>query len=244
VWIGFDSPQPVTSDASGGEIAAPLWGRMMQRIQSQHSTPAAWAAPDRIVQLDVDPETGLVLADGCQPRRGNGQAEYFVRGDVPARICPRGEERDGGPGFFARAGALVRNVWHGSTARLAGLFRRDEDDGPALAEQERQLGAPRLPRAAEVRRPELDTSEYRPRLLGTPWVPDTAVEFERDTVPPAVMPDTILIVTDSVVLREMLRAPPAGRGVAPADPPPGRGDPRGDPQPVQGAEPPGRNRTP
>jgi penicillin-binding protein 1A len=228
VWIGFDAPQAVTSNASAGDIAAPLWGRMMQRVTGD--APAAWPVPDRIVEFDVDPETGLVLADGCRPRQGQAQSEYFVRGDVPARICPRGEERDRGPGIFARIGSLARNVWHTSTTRVAALFRRDSDDEPVLAEQERTLGAPRLPRAAEVRRPEIDTSEYRPRLLGTPWEPDTVAVFEPDTMPPRDLPDTIIIMTDSALIREMLRVRPGPGGVVP---PPGRG-----------STPPGRGGTP
>src|SRR5690606_38883897 len=40
VWIGLDRPQPIVPGATGGRLAAPVWGRVMRRL------PAAAAAPD------------------------------------------------------------------------------------------------------------------------------------------------------------------------------------------------------
>ncbi|MGH7482054.1 MAG: hypothetical protein ACRELV_07855, partial [Longimicrobiales bacterium] len=90
--------------------------------------------------------------------------ELFIEGTEPAEICPEGG-KEGGPGVFDRALAWVRGALHDTGRWLAGLFSRGE--GPRLAEQrernERILGAPILPRAVEVRTPEVP-----PDLIGEP----------------------------------------------------------------------------
>jgi 1A family penicillin-binding protein len=235
VWIGFDRPAPIVGDASGGRIAAPLWGRVMQRLQQGRPAAEPWAAPDRIVRLAVDPATGLVLADGCRPEGGRrpGQ-EYFIRGSEPASVCPAGA-REGGPGLGARIRALARNAFHGAGTWIAARFGREEEDDIGEAERERILGTRRLPRAVEVRQPEIEPRRY-PELLGRPWTGelpplpgDTAVHdttalrdttLVRDTLRPP--PDTLRPPPDT--LRpppDTVPPPPTGTGVstAPGRPP-------------------------
>jgi hypothetical protein len=36
----------------------------------------------------VDPGTGLILAEGCQPQSGPAYREYFLRGMSPPSVCP------------------------------------------------------------------------------------------------------------------------------------------------------------
>src|SRR5690606_3506468 len=90
VWMGFDVPEPIIEGANGGHLAAPLWGRLMAAVYEDRSTSAEWAAPGGVVELPVDPATGLVLVEGCRPEAGAPVTELFVAGDEPASVCPAG----------------------------------------------------------------------------------------------------------------------------------------------------------
>ena len=86
VWIGFDQPRPITAAATGGRVAAPVWGRMMARLAEGRAAPLPWAMPSGVVSATVDSETGLMVAEGCEaayPYR-----EVFLRRHVPAAACP------------------------------------------------------------------------------------------------------------------------------------------------------------
>ena len=86
VWVGFDQPRPITAGATGGRVAAPVWGRMMARLADGRRAPRAWTAPPGVVSATVDSETGLVVAEGCEA--AYGYREVFLRGHVPAAACP------------------------------------------------------------------------------------------------------------------------------------------------------------
>jgi 1A family penicillin-binding protein len=198
IWIGFDRPAPITADGTAGRLVAPAWGRLVQQIDDGSGD---WEVPARVVQLPVDPATGLVLADGCRPKRGSAVEEYFVRGTEPARICPDGTERGRGPGLVSRLASFGRHAWFGTRGWVLARLGRDEADDEADAASERMLGTPRLPRAAEIREPEIDTLRYRlaPGVpLGVPVdihaepaeVPAPAETPPPDTGAPAA-PDTV-----------------------------------------------------
>jgi membrane peptidoglycan carboxypeptidase len=92
VWMGFDEPRPIMALATGGRLAAPVWGRMMVRARSGTPALAAWTTPSKVVQAWVDPETGVPLAEGCRPFSGRAFRELFLRGSMPDLACPdRGE---------------------------------------------------------------------------------------------------------------------------------------------------------
>lgn len=83
IWIGFDQPRTIVSDATGGRLAAPVWGRLMRR-----TVPAGgggWAAPSGVEQRWVD-AGGRVYRDGC-PTLGDLQPEYFLAGTMPPDGC-------------------------------------------------------------------------------------------------------------------------------------------------------------
>ncbi|HUG52176.1 MAG TPA: PBP1A family penicillin-binding protein, partial [Vicinamibacteria bacterium] len=91
VWMGFDEPRPIMGVATGGRLAAPVWGRMMARV-ARRMPAAEWAVPASVVQASIDPESGLPLADGCRPYWGEAYREIFLRGSMPRTVCPdRGE---------------------------------------------------------------------------------------------------------------------------------------------------------
>ncbi|HEX8245513.1 MAG TPA: PBP1A family penicillin-binding protein, partial [Longimicrobium sp.] len=59
VWFGFDRPETIVPNASGGTIAAPVWARIMNRIYQHRRMPAAWPVPAGVITEQVDRRTGL-----------------------------------------------------------------------------------------------------------------------------------------------------------------------------------------
>ncbi|HEX6558107.1 MAG TPA: PBP1A family penicillin-binding protein [Longimicrobiales bacterium] len=82
VWIGFDKRQTIVPRATGGDLAAPIWARVMVRngIRSQ-----GWAPPAGIEMRMVD-ENGNVLGENC-PVVGATRREYFIQGTAPVASC-------------------------------------------------------------------------------------------------------------------------------------------------------------
>jgi 1A family penicillin-binding protein len=202
VWIGYDRPAPIVADATGGRLAAPAWSRMMQQIHRNRSAPGAWQQPDRVRRLFIDPASGLVLAEGCRPLSGAPEQEYFVRGTEPAQVCPDDAGRERGPGLFTRLAARTRHAWHQASGWvLARLGRTEHEPDAVRVERERLLGTQRLPRASEIREPELDTARVR-RPIGIPIDPDAPPGG-----PPAPLADTVPTPADTAP-GDTVRRPP------------------------------------
>lgn len=130
VWVGFDATRPLPSRATGGGVAAPVWGRMMSRIQRGRSVPSWGPRPAGVVELQVDPETGLAMESGCRPRDGEARTELFRAGDEPVTICPRHERRR----FLDALGDF-----------LGAVFGTDRPELRIPGQPDPYLGAPRLP---------------------------------------------------------------------------------------------------
>ncbi|HEX7117777.1 MAG TPA: PBP1A family penicillin-binding protein [Longimicrobiales bacterium] len=88
VWIGFDRPQRVVPGATGGRLAAPVWGRIMRRAAP--ASGAGWTPPPGVETRLVD-AWGNVLPQACAPY-GAVREEYFLAGTVPPATC--------GPGVY------------------------------------------------------------------------------------------------------------------------------------------------
>jgi penicillin-binding protein 1B len=81
VWVGFDRGAPLRLSSS--EAAIPIWGAYMR--ETPH-TPSRPDAPAGVTFRDIDPESGMLWAEGCPgPIR-----EVFLDGTAPTRTCPRG----------------------------------------------------------------------------------------------------------------------------------------------------------
>ncbi len=129
VWIGFDEVRPLPSRATGGGIAAPVWGRIMARAFSDPATPGWGSPPTDVVTLRVDPETGMALGSGCHPWRDRARRELFLAGREPPEVCPRDR----------------RDSWMSRVAGwMDGYYSRRAP--PLRGEPDPHLGAPRLPR--------------------------------------------------------------------------------------------------
>jgi penicillin-binding protein 1B len=103
VWVGFDHGAPLR--LSSGEAAIPIWGAYMSAIPHLRGDPKP---PDGVTFRDIDPETGMLWADGCP----GPLHEVFLRGTAPTHRCPRG--------FF------------GSIARRIFFDREHFDEPPAI----------------------------------------------------------------------------------------------------------------
>jgi 1A family penicillin-binding protein len=93
VWIGFDQPAPILAGATGGGLAAPVWGRMMA---AAGRSGGEWDAPEEVLRLPYDPATGRAVARDCA---GASQApsDLFLRRHVsftcPERLARRDTAR-------------------------------------------------------------------------------------------------------------------------------------------------------
>lgn len=86
VWFGLDRPQTIVRNASGGSIAAPVWGRMMRRISDGSGE---FRMPRGVVTEEVDRATGYVVDPAC-PSQGATYTEYFVHVRPPRPYCQSG----------------------------------------------------------------------------------------------------------------------------------------------------------
>jgi penicillin-binding protein 1A len=111
VWIGFDQPRTIVPGASGGTLAAPVWGRITKALYTHRPKPGGWPAPSGVTMLMVDAQTGAIVGNGCPPPAGAAYREVFLSSAVPATSCGSG------------------SGWWG---RLRGWF--GNDDGQSLPE--------------------------------------------------------------------------------------------------------------
>lgn len=103
VWMGFDQPRTILPGASGGGLAAPVWGRIMARAHPAGAVRDGWIRPGGVVERDVDAETGRVVGTECPSPEGGAVRELFLAQYVPESACPERQgirERVGG--FFRR----------------------------------------------------------------------------------------------------------------------------------------------
>ncbi len=83
VWVGHDERRPLGAHGSGAGIAAPIWADFYRTGWSDDSGGAGWVAPDGIVPVVIDAETGLLAGDYCPTTR----VEWFRAGTQPTEEC-------------------------------------------------------------------------------------------------------------------------------------------------------------
>jgi penicillin-binding protein 1A len=143
IWIGFDKRKTIVARGSGGEIAAPVWGRVMQRMNLRSS---GWAPPAGIEVRQVD-QMGNLLGDNC-PMSGAVRREYFIEGTAPVSSCFSGSTY----GYYDSLSAYPDSVIRAETAdderwwarMRSRIFGRDNqgETQPAPMPVEPPLGEP------------------------------------------------------------------------------------------------------
>ena len=144
VWFGLDRPATVVRGASGGTIAAPVWGRIMRRVYADRPMPGEWAPPRGVVTEVVDRRTGYPVDAGC-PVTGETYTEYFVRVRPPRPLCQQLPPYAYPPMAMDSMGVWVDEEWGAyaydpDTVGLSDLEKRGID-WPALEEQRRREAA-------------------------------------------------------------------------------------------------------
>ncbi len=97
VWLGFDLPQRILPEASGGRLAAPVWGRIAKEYYRTRKVPSAWRAPTDVLSRSIDGRSGRLANPECPPEQV--RTEWFVSGTEPLEKCP---QHGGGVGGWLR----------------------------------------------------------------------------------------------------------------------------------------------
>ena len=106
IWFGMDTPLPIfrTGGATGGGLAAPVWGRFMKQVYygaeaaddagseaearpAVLAVPQRWPVPSGLNAVRVDRRTGLLASRWCAEE--DQYLEYFLPGTEPTEFCDR-----------------------------------------------------------------------------------------------------------------------------------------------------------
>jgi 1A family penicillin-binding protein len=82
VWFGYDTPRPISYNASGGRLAAPAWAEIF-RSGWREPKGSNWDVPPGMLPAIIDPESGLLATDYCP----NRVREYFKPNSLPQEAC-------------------------------------------------------------------------------------------------------------------------------------------------------------
>ncbi len=84
VWVGFDDNREL--DLEGAHSALPVWTEFMKRALKirKYSNAKPFNAPDGVVTVMVDPESGMPATNSCPDPR----PEVFISGTEPVGTCP------------------------------------------------------------------------------------------------------------------------------------------------------------
>jgi penicillin-binding protein 1A len=94
VYLGYDNPKPMGKSATGGQVAAPVFGNFMKMALADKK-PVPFRTPPGIKQVWVNKTTGL--------RAGRGE------GDAITEFFKPGEEPDDGSSFLGFEQAVYSN---------------------------------------------------------------------------------------------------------------------------------------
>jgi penicillin-binding protein 1A len=82
IWFGYDQPRQISTNASGGRLAAPAWAEMYQAGWHEPAG-ASFVAPVGMVSAIVDPQSGELATEFCPTR----QRQWFKPGSEPQAQC-------------------------------------------------------------------------------------------------------------------------------------------------------------
>ncbi|MDQ2768458.1 MAG: PBP1A family penicillin-binding protein [Gemmatimonadota bacterium] len=85
IWMGFDRPQKIQSNAQGGRLVAPAWTSYMSEIYQRRPVPPDWPRPDGLVVREVDRYSGLLRSPFCPDSQVVN--EFYIEGTEPVSQC-------------------------------------------------------------------------------------------------------------------------------------------------------------
>ncbi len=85
VWMGFDRPQKIKSNAQGGQLAGPAYAAFMTEVYRRKPAPPDWPRPEGITTREIDRTTGQLANPYCTP--DVVAIEYFIIGTEPIEEC-------------------------------------------------------------------------------------------------------------------------------------------------------------
>ena len=85
VWVGFDDNRDL--DIEGAQSAAPIWMDFMKSALKfrEYRDTKPFEAPDGIVSIEIDPETGFPAGPACPTQA----TEVYIAGTQPVGACPK-----------------------------------------------------------------------------------------------------------------------------------------------------------
>ena len=85
VWMGFDRPRKIQSNAQGGRLAAPAWTAFMTEVYQRRPAPRDWPRPETIIAREIDRSNGLIRNLFCP--LDSVATEFFIPGTEPVNEC-------------------------------------------------------------------------------------------------------------------------------------------------------------
>jgi len=85
VWVGFDDNRDL--EIEGARSAAPIWMQFMKEALKyrEYRDTKPFAAPDGIVTIEIDPDTGFPATPACPTHA----TEVYIAGTQPVGPCPK-----------------------------------------------------------------------------------------------------------------------------------------------------------
>ncbi|HEY9480378.1 MAG TPA: hypothetical protein VIP79_09820, partial [Gemmatimonadaceae bacterium] len=126
VWLGFDQPQKIMSNAQGGRLAAPAWLAFMTEMYQRRPAPPDWPRPEDITVRQIDETTGMLRSPFCPD--SVVVSEYFIPGTEPTGECtvhtPFGIQSpmDSAAGNMSPSGQSMRSPRRDSTRAVPDPF--------------------------------------------------------------------------------------------------------------------------
>jgi 1A family penicillin-binding protein len=82
IWFGYDTPRQISTNATGGRLAAPAWAEFYQAGWHEPRG-SAFAVPVGMVSAVVDPQSGELAGEWCPTRA----RQWFKPGSEPTEPC-------------------------------------------------------------------------------------------------------------------------------------------------------------
>jgi penicillin-binding protein 1B len=103
VWVGFDDGESLA--LSGASAALPIFADVLEAARGKRAG-AAFARPPGVIDVEIDPQTGLLASASCP-----GSPEVFLAGTAPQGDClGRDALPPAAPGVFERLRGWLRRA--------------------------------------------------------------------------------------------------------------------------------------